>query len=44
MQKNQVLPVPDGKAKIWYEEDTIVWAVVIKPWVLVQEIKKPAAD
>lgn len=39
MQKNQVLPVPDDKAKTWYEEDAIVWAVVVKPWVVVQEIK-----
>ncbi len=38
MQENQVMPVPDEKAKIWYEEDATVWAVVVKPWVLVQEI------
>jgi hypothetical protein len=39
MQSNLVMPVPDDKAKKWYEEDITVWAVVIKPWVLVQQIK-----
>ena len=39
MQRNQVLPVTDDKAKKWYEEDAMVWAVVVKPWVLVQEVK-----
>jgi len=37
MQSNFVMPVPDDKAKKWIEEDTTVWAVVVKPWVLVQE-------
>jgi len=36
MQENQVLPVSDEKAKTWYEDDATVWAVVIKPWVLVE--------
>lgn len=39
MQQNQIMPVPDDKAKTWVEEDASVWAVVVKPWVLVQEIK-----
>lgn len=39
LQNNQVLPVPDATAKTWYEDDAIVWAVVVKPWVLVQESK-----
>lgn len=43
MQKNQVLPVPDHMAKKWYEADEIVWAVVVKPWVLVQEVKNSTA-
>ena len=37
MQSNQLMPVPDEQAKKWYEEDATVWAVVVKPWVLVQE-------
>jgi len=32
-----VAPVSDQQALRWYEENTNVWAVVIKPWVLVQE-------
>ena len=39
MQQDQVMPVPDEKAKMWIEEDASLWAVVVKPWVLVQEIK-----
>ena len=29
--------VTDEQAKHWYEENASVWAVVIKPWVLVQQ-------
>lgn len=29
--------VKDSQAKTWYEQDTVVWALVIKPWVLVQQ-------
>jgi hypothetical protein len=39
MKKKLVLPVPDEQAKMWVEENATVWAVVVKPWVLVQEIK-----
>jgi hypothetical protein len=28
--------VTDTQARKWYEEDVLVWALVIKPWVLVQ--------
>jgi hypothetical protein len=40
MNNKQVIPMPDDLAKTWYEEDAIVWAVVVKPWVLVQPIRK----
>lgn len=30
--------VKDVQAQIWYEKNALVWAVVIKPWVLVQPI------
>jgi len=36
---NKVMPVPDEKAKQWVKEDSTVWAVVVKPWVLIQELK-----
>lgn len=28
--------VTDTQAQQWYEQNTLLWAVVIKPWVLVQ--------
>lgn len=28
--------VKDAQAQDWYEQDVLLWAVVIKPWVLVQ--------
>jgi len=30
-------PVTDDEARDWLERDAWLWAVVIKPWVLVQE-------
>lgn len=37
MEAGQVEPVSDEAAQTWFEQDAILWAVVIKPWVLVQE-------
>jgi hypothetical protein len=34
----QVSPVDDDQAKHWVASDALLWAVVIKPWVLVQTI------
>jgi len=36
MELNQVHPVTDEQATAWFEADADVWAVVIRPWVLVQ--------
>jgi len=36
MSAGLVDAVTDAQAKDWYEEDVLVWALVIKPWVLVQ--------
>jgi hypothetical protein len=30
--------VSDAQAQHWHEQDALVWAVVIKPWVLIQAI------
>jgi len=38
MQAGLVDVVKDTQAQIWYEQNALVWAVVIKPWVLVQPI------
>lgn len=37
MDAGLVDAVKDTQARTWYEQDALVWAVVIKPWVLVQE-------
>ena len=37
MDASLVDSVTDKQAQIWYEQNAMVWAVVIKPWVLVQE-------
>ena len=29
-------PVSDLQAQDWYQQDSEVWAVVVKPWILVQ--------
>ena len=34
----QVSPVTDDDARNWVASDASLWAVVVKPWVLVQEI------
>jgi|SRR5690554_714999 hypothetical protein len=38
MEQGLVDTVADQQAQQWYEQDVSVWAVVIKPWVLVQAI------
>lgn len=38
MDSGLVDTVKDSQAQQWYEQDALVWAVVIKPWVLVQPI------
>jgi hypothetical protein len=37
LQNNQVALVSDQQAIKWLESDADVWAVVVKPWILVQE-------
>lgn len=36
LQSQQVAMVSDEQALAWWEEDAMVWAVVVKPWLLVQ--------
>lgn len=33
----KVAPVSDQQALKWFEQNKSVWAVVVKPWVLVQD-------
>ena len=37
MARGQLAPVSDRQAKHWIETDAMVWAEVVKPWVLVQD-------
>jgi hypothetical protein len=37
-ENGELAPVADDEAKKWIGEDALLWAVVVKPWVLVQEI------
>jgi hypothetical protein len=37
--KNQLVHlVTDQQATLWFNNDALMWAVVIKPWVLVQAV------
>jgi len=38
MQAGSVAPVSDALAVDWQEANKELWAVVIKPWILVQEV------
>jgi hypothetical protein len=37
-ESRQVNPVDDDQAKHWVSSEALLWAVVVKPWVLVQTI------
>lgn len=38
MDQGQIMHVTTGQALEWHNNDASVWAVVVKPWVLVQNI------
>ncbi len=37
LQSQLVAPVTDRQAIDWHQRNAEVWAVVVKPWILVQE-------
>jgi hypothetical protein len=39
MAANQLLKVSDAQAQAWIAQDAILWTVVVKPFILVQEKK-----
>lgn len=41
VDKAELGTVGDDQARQWFEQDALLWAVVVKPWVLVQV---PATD
>lgn len=39
LQKNQIIKVTDTQAKAWLEPNPLFNAIVVAPWVLIQEAK-----
>ncbi|MFT5219202.1 MAG: hypothetical protein ACI9LO_000051 [Planctomycetota bacterium] len=39
MSAGSLSPANDEQARNWYQQDSSIWAVVVKPWVLVQDVK-----
>lgn len=39
LSQQKVAPVDDQQALTWFDNDIEVWAVVVKPWILVQAPK-----
>lgn len=39
MAENKVGKVSDAQAESWMQSDATLWAVVVKPWILVQHEK-----
>ena len=37
MTQNKLQHVSNEQAKKWYADNTLLWSVVVKPWVLVQD-------
>ena len=37
-ENQQLAAVSDDQARQWVSDDRLLWAVAIKPWVLVQEL------
>jgi len=37
MEEGRLGRASDAQAAAWHEEDTQLWAVVVKPWILVQQ-------
>jgi hypothetical protein len=39
LDQGRIAKVDDERAKAWLDADALLWAVVARPWVLVQENK-----
>ena len=39
LNQGQIAKVTDAQASIWLNNDAVLWSVVARPWVLVQEKK-----
>jgi hypothetical protein len=41
MSDGKIATVTDEQARRWLELDALLWTVVVKPWVFIQEIDQP---
>lgn len=39
MNKGRIAPATDEQARRWHATQADLWAVVVKPWILVQDIR-----
>lgn len=39
LDKKQIERVTDAQAQIWFDSDAVLWTVVVRPWILVQQRK-----
>lgn len=37
LREGKLGPVRDAQAQVWFDSDATLWALVVKPWVLVQD-------
>lgn len=44
LDKGKIAPVSDDQARCWIDTDATVWAVVVKPWVLIQDMKENSSE
>ena len=44
LEDGSVFKVEDQHAKLWYEKKSSHWAVVVAPWVLVQEVNEQTSQ
>ena len=40
----EIAKVSDEQAKLWYQQNTVFWSTVVKPWVLIQPITQAEND
>jgi len=43
MSEGRIAKVSDDQARRWLESDALLWTVVVKPWVFVQEVEQASA-
>ena len=37
LEKKEIGKVTDEQAQIWSDSDALLWAIVVRPWILVQQ-------